>query len=116
MNRIPDRCDCAESYQHNAGIVHGYRGHGQRCWHAEQHQLEGNPQQRYHVDDWPNDATKIPSCFHDLFALVQQANGDRDGICQSQSLHTNRDESGKGASTAKVDQSQEHLYDSYQAQ
>ena len=105
MNHIPNRRNRSESNQHNTCVVHAGRNHGQRRWHAEQHHLESDPYQSYHVDDRSDDAAKIPPRFEDLLTLVEQAYSDRDGIRQSQGLHTDRSESGEGAGAAEIDQS-----------
>jgi hypothetical protein len=49
MNYIPNRCNRPKPDQNDTCVIHGDRSYGQRRWHAEQHHLESNPQQRYHV-------------------------------------------------------------------
>lgn len=105
MNRIPNRRNRPESNQHHTCVVHAGRSHGQRRWHAEQHHLESDPYQSYHVDDRSDDAAKIPPRFEDLLTLVEQADSDWDGIRQSQGLYTDRSESSEGAAAAEIDQS-----------
>jgi hypothetical protein len=110
MNSIPRRSNCAKPDQDHTCVIHADRSHRQGRGHAEEHQLKRDPKQSDDIDDRSNDLAQIPSRFQDLFALVEQADGDRDGICKGQGLYADGHEGCESTCTAEVDEAEEHLY------
>lgn len=116
MHRIPPRSNNPKPDQHDTSIIHTHRRDGQRSRHTKQHQLKRNPSQRHAIHDRSQHASQIPARFEDLLALVEQADGDGDGVRQREGLHAHADEGGESAAAAQVDEAEEELDGGYEGE